>query len=227
VLVNRLTGALLVLGLILCLAAGCGGSDEKTTSTQAQTATTTPATTGPTGSQGTTGDQTQTGAHSGRSEQGNLPGTYTWSGSTKGVLKEPDSLSDQVAFVDRVKNAPKNKAGGCRLYVVGKQRQWGPPPPGISARLAAADEVIVRWRFKKFPKSLGCKPARVVIGISQGKPGKKGFTSIVFKYKVRSLNGESTQRTQPYLTKPPYKVTVAGESYDSVQGPPVSVRVNR
>lgn len=224
----RSIGSLLGLVLALGLAAvGCGGGDEKTTSAQTQTGTTAPATTSPNGSTGTTGEQAQGGTNSGSSEPGSLPGTYTFSGSTKGVLEEPDTQEDAIAFVERIKKAPKNAAAGCRLYAVGKRRQWGPPPPTISARLPADDEVIVRWRYKKLTGGIGCKPARVVIGVSKGKPGKKGFTSIVFKYRVPSLRGESTQKTAPYLTKPPYNVTVAGESYDNIQGPPVTVRVDR
>lgn len=221
-------GLLLALGLA---AIGCGGGDEKSTSAQTQPtttapATTAPATTAPDGGEGTTGGQATTGAKSGSSEPGSLPGTYTYSGSTKGALKEPTDPQDQGIFVERVKKAPKSALAGCRLYAVGKHRQWGPPPPAISARTAAGDEVIVRWRFKEFPKGIACKPARVVIGIAKGKPGTKKFTSVVFKYRVRSLRGQSRQRTTPYLTGP-RKVTVAGESYDGVQGPPVSVRVSR
>jgi hypothetical protein len=223
------TGLLLALGLTVI---GCGGGDDKATSAQTPPATTAPATTAPAttapdAGQGTTDSQPKAAKRSGSSEPGSLPGTYTYSGATKGALKIPVSAEGQLALARRAKKAPKSASAGCRLYALGKRRQWGPAPPAISARLPADDDVIVRWRFKEFPDSLGCKPALVVIGISKGKPGSQGFTSLVFKYRVRSLRGESRQRTIPYLTKPPYKVTVAGESIAKIQGPPVNVRVNR
>jgi hypothetical protein len=217
-------GLLLALGLAVI---GCGGGEEKSTSAQTQPVTTTPVTTAPDAREGTTDSQPKAAKRSGNSEPGSLPGTYTYSGSTKGALKIPISAQGQLALARRAKKAPKSALAGCRLYARGKRRQWGPAPPAISARLPADDEVIVKWRFKEFPDSLACKPAFVVIGISKGKPGSQGFTSLVFKYQVRSLRGESKQRTIPYLTKPPYKVTVAGESIAKIQGPPVNARVNR
>ena len=210
---------------------GCGGDENGAESGEAQPAETTtePAATTTQPAETTTQPTPQKkagGPARGRSE-GDPRGTYTYDGSTKGTVKLAETPEAHQALLRRAKRSVRNRTAGCRLLARGKRRQWGPPSPAISARLRRGGEVVVNWRYAQLPDSLGCKPFKVVIGISKGRPGEENFTSVVFKYQLRSTRGTSRQPTLPYLEKPPFKVSVAGESVLEIQGPPATVSVNR
>lgn len=222
------------LGLLVTLGAlsltGCGGGENDAQSGESQPAeiTTQPAetTTQPAETSTQPARSNAGGSGRGRSE-GDPRGTYTYDGSARGTVKLPETPEAQLALLQRAKRTERNRAAGCRLLVRGKKRQWGPPPPEVNARLLPGGDVTVDWRYARLSGSLACKPFKVVIGISKGRPGDPNFTSVVFEYRLLSTRGRSRQPTRPYLERPPYKVSVAGESLAEVQGPPVTALVNR